>query len=94
MRLNWNFQRGEGPSVREVWIFCGTTQWPFNSKRYAHVKITGTKNKTDHLKQQCTSNDHEEYYRIFYSELHGLFGSLKQGATQTSFTELLLKCAA
>lgn len=86
MRLNWNFQRGEGPSVREVWIFCGG--------RYAHVKITGTKNKTDHLKQQCTSNDHEEYYRIFYSELHGLFGSLKQGATQTSFTELLLKCAA
>lgn len=57
MRLKCNFQtiRGGGPSVREVWIFCGTTQWPFNSQGYAHVEITGTKNKTGHLKQQCTS---------------------------------------
>ena len=32
MKLNWNFQRGEGswkknPSVGEVWIFSGTTQY-------------------------------------------------------------------
>jgi len=31
MKLNWNFQRGGGilekiPSVKEVWIFSGTTQ--------------------------------------------------------------------
>jgi len=31
IKLNWNFQRGSGvpskkPSMREVWIFSGTTQ--------------------------------------------------------------------
>ena len=37
MKLNWNFQRGEGgggvlekiPSVGEVWIFSGITQFQF-----------------------------------------------------------------
>ena len=41
MSLNWNFHRGGGfkpktPSVGEVWIFSGTTQWYLNYQATTH----------------------------------------------------------